>query len=150
MARIFSQVVARTLAGFALVSLAAAAQGAEVHGTKAAANAGHGNADAIGEDELKAHLYFLASDTLEGRNFPSRGYDTAALYVASQLAQWGLKPGGSTSGTQGPLQPYFMPIEMEFHRLVPEESQASVSVSPDARPGEQATAQIASFGYGKN
>src|SRR5438105_58700 len=70
----------------------------------------YGNADAITEDELKVYLYFLASDQLEGRNFPSRGYDTAALYVASHLAEWGLKPGGSTTGTNGPLQPYLMPI----------------------------------------
>src|ERR1041385_1451568 len=65
---------------------------------KAAPLPSFGNADAIGEDELKIHLYFLASDQLEGRNFPSRGYDTAALFVASHLAEWGLRPGGSASG----------------------------------------------------
>ncbi|MGA7237023.1 MAG: hypothetical protein WBY44_15155, partial [Bryobacteraceae bacterium] len=69
----------------------------------AAAVNGYGNADAITGDELKVYDYFLASDELEGRNFPSRGYDTAALYVASHLAEWGLKPGGSTTGTNGPL-----------------------------------------------
>ncbi len=79
---------------------------------KAAPAAAWGNADAITQEELKVYDYFLASDQLEGRNFPSRGYDTAALYVASHLAEWGLKPGGSTTGTNGPLQPYFMPIEM--------------------------------------
>ncbi|HET7093668.1 MAG TPA: hypothetical protein VFI22_09330, partial [Thermomicrobiales bacterium] len=73
---------------------------------------GYGNADAITQDELKVYDYFLASDQLEGRNLPSRGYDTAALYVASHLAEWGLKPGGSQTGTNGPLQPYFMPIEL--------------------------------------
>ena len=60
------------------------------------AAAGYGNADAITEEEMKIYDYFLASDQLEGRNVPSRGYDTAALYVASHLAEWGLKPGGST------------------------------------------------------
>jgi len=39
--------------------------------------------------KLKAYEYFLASDQLEGRNIPSRGYDTAALYVASHLAECG-------------------------------------------------------------
>ena len=39
----------------------------------------YGNTDAISEDELKVYDFFLASDQLEGRNFPSRGYDTAAL-----------------------------------------------------------------------
>ena len=69
---------------------------------KMAMPAGYGNSDAITGDELKIYDYFLASDELEGRNFPSRGYDTAALYVASHLAEWGLKPGGSTSGHERP------------------------------------------------
>ena len=43
--------------------------------------AGYGNAQSISENELKIYLYFLASDQLEGRNLPSRGFDTAALYV---------------------------------------------------------------------
>src|SRR4051812_27943523 len=72
----------------------------------------HGNSDAITELELKVYDYFLASDQLEGRNLPLRGFDTAALYVASHLAEWGLKPGGSTANTNGPLQPYFMPFEL--------------------------------------
>src|ERR1700741_3545493 len=71
---------------------------------KAAAAPSYGNADAIPQEEMQVYLYFLASDQLEGRNFPSRGYDAAALYVASHLAEWGLKPGGSPSGTNGPLQ----------------------------------------------
>src|ERR1700733_7935739 len=95
----------------------------------------YGNSDSINEQEMKIYDYFLASDQLEGRNFPSRGYDTAALYVASHLAEWGLKPGGSTSGTNGPLQPYFMPIEMESRQLLAEESKATLAVSPDPRPG---------------
>src|SRR5947209_7214963 len=87
----------------------------------------YGNAEAINQEELKTYLYFLASDQLEGRNFPSRGYDTAALYVASHLAEWGLKPGGSTSGTKGPLQPYLMPIELVSRQIVPEESKAALT-----------------------
>src|ERR1700690_718966 len=87
----------------------------------------HGNADAITGDELKIYLYFLASDQLEGRNLPSRGYDTAALYVASHLAEWGLKPGGSTTQTTGPLQPYFMPMELVSRQVVAEQSKASIT-----------------------
>lgn len=87
---------------------------------------GFGNSNSITEEELKIYLYFLASDQLEGRNLPSRGYDTAALYVASHLAEWGLKPGGSTSQTNGPLQPYFMPIELVSKQVSPEETRASI------------------------
>jgi Zn-dependent M28 family amino/carboxypeptidase len=94
----------------------------------------YGNADAITQEELKVYDYFLASDQLEGRYFPSRGYDAAALYVASHLAEWGVKPGGSTSGTNGPLQPYFMPIELVSTQLVPAETKASLT-APAPPPG---------------
>ena len=94
-----------------------------------------GNADAISEEELKVYLYFLASDQLEGRNFPSRGYDTAALYVASHLAEWGLKPGGSATGVTGPLQSYLMPIEMVSRQVTAEESKASLTAPAAAGRG---------------
>src|SRR5215475_10864134 len=87
----------------------------------------YGNADAINQEEMKIYLYFLASDQLEGRNLPSRGFDTAALYVASHLAEWGLKPGGSTTGTVGPLQPYFMPSELVTKSVIAGESKASLT-----------------------
>jgi hypothetical protein len=106
---------------------------------KAAAKASpapsYGNTEAISEDELKTYDYFLASDQLEGRNFPSRGYDTAALYVASHLAEWGLKPGGSGSGTMGPLQPYLMPIELVAKSIVPEESKLTLTAPSAGRGG---------------
>src|SRR6201999_1573151 len=111
-----------------------------------------GNAEAISEEELKVYLYFLASDELEGRNFPSRGYDTAALYVASHLAEWGLKPGGSTTGTVGPLQPYFMPFELVAKTVIPGERKVTItgvdgggrergSRGPAAVPADGAQAQ---------
>ena len=109
-----------------------------------------GNADAISENELKVYDYFLASDQLEGRNFPSRGYDTAALYVASHLAEWGLKPGGSTSGTNGPLQPYFMPIEMFTREVVQEQSKASLTAPPPFRGGGSVELRTTEFEYGKD
>src|SRR5215831_18812723 len=102
---------------------------------KAAQVSTYGNTDAISEDELKVYDYFLASDQLEGRNFPSRGYDTAALFVASHLAEWGLKPGGSATGAKGPLQSYFMPIELEARQVAPEESKASLSAPAPAGRG---------------
>lgn len=119
-----------------------AAQGkakpAKGNAAKASPTPSYGNADAISEEELKIYDYFLASDQLEGRNFPSRGYDTAALYVAGHLAEWGLKPGGSTTGTNGPLQPYLMPIELVARQLVPEESKASlIAPAPAGRGGGQ-------------
>src|SRR5579859_8131572 len=92
---------------------------------KSRASAKYGNADSITENEMKIYDYFLASDQLEGRNLPSRGYDTAALYVASHLAEWGLKPGGSTDRTNGPLQPYLVPFELVSKQVVAAETKAS-------------------------
>ena len=118
---------------------------------KTRATAKYGNADSITENELRIYDYFLASDQLEGRNLPSRGYDTAALYVASHLAEWGLKPGGSTSGTNGPLQPYFMPFVLTTRSVVENQSSASfIGPSPFARFGGPATPQTSTFEYGKD
>ena len=94
--------------------------------------ASYGNVDSISEEEMKIYLYFLASDQLEGRNLPSRGLDTAALYIASHLAEWGLKPGGSASKTTGPLQPYFMPMELVSKSVLAEQSKVSITAPPAA------------------
>ena len=41
---------------------------------------------------IKAHMAFLASDRLKGREAGSPEYDMAADYVAAQMKQLGLKP----------------------------------------------------------
>jgi hypothetical protein len=122
---------------FMTVRLASSAPQSKAKAAKVVttAAAGYGNSDAITEEEMKIYDYFLASDQLEGRNVPSRGYDTAALYVASHLAEWGLKPGGSTTNTNGPLQPYLMPFELVSRQVVPEESKASIISAAGGRGG---------------
>lgn len=45
-------------------------------------------------DRFRAHVEFLADDLLEGRDTGSRGHEIAARYVATQLASYGLVPGG--------------------------------------------------------
>jgi hypothetical protein len=127
--------LAASLAFLALAGLTGAPQSKKAASkASAAAPVTFGNADAISEDELKIYLYFLSSDQLEGRNLPSRGYDTAALYVASHLAEWGLKPGGSKENTDGPLQPYLMPLELMSRSVVAENTKASI-VLPGGRGG---------------
>jgi Peptidase family M28 len=169
MHRIFATLTATLLLSLGLVSHfagghASAQAPAKSKAAKPAPPVTYGNAEAITQEELKVHLYFIASDQLEGRNFPSRGYDTAALYVASHLAEWGLKPGGSTGGTTGPLQPYFMPIEMEARTIVPEDSKLSLMAPAaaggrggqggggggGARGGANAEPRTTSFEYGKD
>lgn len=47
---------------------------------------------------LKAHVMFLASDALKGREAGSPEFDIAANYVASQFYAAGLKPAGDDGG----------------------------------------------------
>jgi len=46
--------------------------------------------DSISLAELRDHIFFLASDALEGRLIGEKGYDIAAEYAASQFAGAGL------------------------------------------------------------
>lgn len=64
----------------------------------------------IKADRLRAHLEFIASDLLEGRDTPSRGLDLAAAYMAAQLKLWGVQPGGD-NGT------YFQRISLSQPKL---------------------------------
>jgi hypothetical protein len=50
--------------------------------------------DRISAQSLQGHVWFLASDLLEGRDTPSRGLDVAAEYIAAQFRRAGLKPVG--------------------------------------------------------
>ncbi len=122
--------------------------------TTEAQRGGYGNTDSITAEELKVYDYFLASDQMEGRNVPSRGYDAAALYVASHLKEWGLKPGGSTTGTNGPLQAYFIPIELVSNQLDPSGMKLSVAAPPPPAGrggrGGPVAAGPRSFDYGRD
>lgn len=48
----------------------------------------------ITEQALQAHVAYLADDALEGRQAGKPGYDSAAAYVATALAEMGVEPGG--------------------------------------------------------
>jgi Zn-dependent M28 family amino/carboxypeptidase len=71
-----------------------------------------GNIEGITAAQMKDYLTFIASDELEGRDTPSRGLDIAALYLATNLARWGLKPAGE-NGT------YFQPIALKRNKIDP-------------------------------
>jgi hypothetical protein len=77
---------------FVAVSLATAAQKKELQ--------------TITENDLKAHLEFIASDNMRGRDFftETPGLDLAADYLKAQCAKMGL-----TRGVEG----YFQNVEME-------------------------------------
>src|SRR5688572_6922688 len=60
--------------------------------------------EAIGLKSLKAHLTFLASNLLEGREATTRGYDIAADYAASLFQQYGLTPVSEVAGERSFFQ----------------------------------------------
>jgi hypothetical protein len=67
--------------------------------------------------EIKHHIYFLASDYLEGRFIASKGYEIAARYAESQFKAAGLKPGLQVDGKPSFLQP--VPIQKRTSKDTP-------------------------------
>jgi Zn-dependent M28 family amino/carboxypeptidase len=130
-------------AGFALSAAAAAAQpSAEMQRSA---------------DNVRAHVTFLASDLLKGREAGSEGYDIAAAYVASQFQQLGLRPAGD-KGT------YFQTVPLIAYRAADQgayvlrapdgtatELQPSVDVLVSRNPGpaeRKVSAPMVFVGYG--
>jgi hypothetical protein len=80
-----SRMLRSTLAAAALLlSLASAAADSSATAVDVAQSAAR----------IEADVRFLADDLLEGREAGTRGYDLAALYVATQYRRMGLQPGG--------------------------------------------------------
>lgn len=57
---------------------------------------------------LKAHVQFLASDALRGREAGTRDYDVAAEYVAARMLAIGLQPGANGG--------WFQPVKLVSYR----------------------------------
>ena len=70
-----------------------------------------------------AHVAFLASDALEGRDTGSEGHKKAAAYVAEQFKAAGLAPAG-TSG-------YLQPVKFTSRKIV--EAQSSLALVRDGK-----------------
>ncbi len=72
--------------------------------------------DRISADSLKAHVSFLASDRLQGRDTPSEGLDLAADYIAAQFRRAGLEPVGDDgyfeTATYSNITPNYEGFEM--------------------------------------
>jgi hypothetical protein len=76
-------------------------------------------AETITPTDLRAHLEFIASDELEGRDTPSRGLDLAGMYIVSHLQRWGVKPAGE-NGT------YYQTLRFRTDSLNPAESRIRI------------------------
>ena len=73
---------------------------------------GDGALGLIAQENLYAHLEYLASDELEGRESGQPGYALAAKYVAEQYAAIGLEPGGSEG--------WYQAVELQTYLLDPQ------------------------------
>ena len=54
----------------------------------------------ITTDDMKKHLYIIASKEMEGRDTPSPGLERAADYIEAQFKSFGLTPGNNESFRQ--------------------------------------------------
>lgn len=80
--------------------------------------------ESIKANDLSAHLHFLASPELEGRETSFRGQKVAARYIASAFQKLGLKPIGD-EGT------YFQHFDLEATRI---SERTSIALStPDGK-----------------
>jgi len=73
------------------------------------------SAQSVSPDTLLAHVRYLASDELAGREAGEPGADSAAAYIARHMQAYGLEP----SGTAGYLQDF--------------EIRTTISIAPDSR-----------------
>lgn len=81
------------------------------------------NVNAITAAQLKDYLMFVAADEMEGRDTPSRGLNTTAKFMATQLSRWGLKPAGDEGS-------YFQSIALRRHRTDPAQTRAEINGRP--------------------
>lgn len=70
-------------------------------------------------ENVRKHVYTLASDSLKGRGTGSEGQKIAAGYIADNFKQWGLIPAGNNNETN----PYFQ----KFSIFSPLQSYAYIS-----------------------
>src|SRR4030095_12786254 len=57
-------------------------------------------ASSITAEDMKKHLYIIASKEMEGRDTPSPGLEKAASYIEEQFRTMGLLPGNKDSYRQ--------------------------------------------------
>jgi Zn-dependent M28 family amino/carboxypeptidase len=111
----------------------------------------------INPDHIRWHVRYLSHDLLEGRGTGQRGGDIAAEYIATQFAEYGLKPAGD-NGTylqKVPLVGITSLSETQFS-LVPKQGAAMhlkpldeyVAVDQTQQEHSDVDAEIVYVGYG--
>jgi Zn-dependent M28 family amino/carboxypeptidase len=111
----------------------------------------------IDPEHIRWHVRFLSSDLLEGRGTGQRGGDIAAEYIATQFAEYGLKPAGDNGSylQKVPLVGITTLPETRF-TLLPKQGAATdlkpldeyVAYDQTQQPQSDVDADIVYVGYG--
>ncbi len=81
----------------------------------------------VNEENIKAHIAFLADDTLKGRDTGSEGYQVAANYVVSHFKQYGLQPMGEHGGFE-------QSVSFRKAYLTPDSAELTINVGEQSLP----------------
>jgi len=113
--------------------------------------------ETIDPEHIRWHVRYLSHDLLEGRGTGQRGGDIAAEYIATQLAEYGLKPAGDDGSylQKVPLVGITTLPETQFS-LVPKQGAAMklkpldeyVAYDQTQRAQSDVDAEIVYVGYG--
>ncbi len=113
--------------------------------------------ETISPDHIRWHVRYLSHDLLEGRGTGQRGGDIAAEYMATQFAEYGLKPAGDhgTYMQKVPLVGITTLPETQFS-LIPKQGEAMnlkpldeyVAYDQTQQPQSDVDADIVYVGYG--
>ena len=113
--------------------------------------------ETITPDHIRWHVRYLSHDLLEGRGTGQRGGDIAAEYIATQFAEYGLKPAGDhgTYMQKVPLVGITTLPETQFS-LVPRQGETMnlkpldeyVAFDQTQQPQSDVDAEIVFVGYG--
>ncbi len=88
------------------------------------------------EAAMRAHVGFLASDEMNGREAGTPAYDIAARYVAAQFETMGLKPAGAAGSYIQPVPlVLFRPADKGSVALVRGKSETALEFGTDYLPG---------------
>jgi len=124
-----------------------------IHVSAVAANAW----GTITPEHIRWHVRFLSHDLLEGRGTGQRGGDLAAEYIATQFAEYGLKPAGDhgTYMQKVPLVGITTLPETQFS-LIPKKGETMnlkpldqyVAYDQSQQPQSEIDSEIVFVGYG--
>jgi Zn-dependent M28 family amino/carboxypeptidase len=113
--------------------------------------------ETITPDHIRWHVRYLSHDLLEGRGTGQRGGDIAAEYIATQFAEFGLKPAGDhgTYMQKVPLVGITTSPETQFS-LIPKQGETMnlkpldeyVAYDQTQHPQSDIDADIVFVGYG--